>query len=113
LLVLGATLLGLNSYLAIGREVETEAAVQEGMEVLKDVIIFQWLAFAAYNIIVLIYYHKSIINNIKSGWYFIRSILLCTWRRASNDDLEATFVPTWGTTELLECDNQEYITTTV
>jgi len=111
LLVFGATILGLNCYLAIGGKVETEAAVQEGMEVLKDVIFFQWLAFAAYNIIVLIYYHKSIINNIKSGWDFIRSILSCTWCRASNEDLEATFAPTWDETmELLEGDNQEYIT---
>jgi len=95
-LVLLAYGLGIYSYLAIGRKVETDAAVQEGIEVLKDVIYFQWVAFALYNVIVLVYYQKSIIHNIKSWSNSIRSFLLCLWCRApDNDDLEATFKPTW------------------
>jgi len=92
LLVLSAIILGLYSYLAIGRKVETEEAVQEGMNVLEDVTFFQWLAFAIYNIVVLVYYHKSVINSIITGYKYILSVLFCVWCRASdNSNLETTF----------------------
>lgn len=91
-LVLAAIALSLYSYLAIGRMVETEEAVQEGMNVLKDVSFFQWLAFAVYNVVVLVYYHKSVINSMKSGYKYILSVLFCTWCRTSDKrNLETTF----------------------
>jgi len=94
--VLADIALGFYSYRTIGTKVETEEAVQEGMKVLKDVNIFQWLAFAAYNLIVVIYYHRLLINNIKSGWHAIISIIFCSWCRRSEDlTLETTFKPTW------------------
>jgi len=92
-LVLAAITLGLYSYLAIGRMVETEEAVQEGMNVLKDVSAFQWLAFAVYNVVVLVYYHKSVIDSIKSGYNYTLSVLFCMWFRTSDDrNLETTFM---------------------
>jgi len=95
-LVVAAIALGIYSYLAIGTKVETEEAVQEGMKVLEDVGYSQWLAFAAYNLIVLIYYHRLLINNIKSGWSVFVSVLFCSWYGASGKlKLETTFKPTW------------------
>jgi len=92
-LVLAAIILGLYSYLAIGRMVETEEAVQEGMNVLEDVSFSQWLAFAIYNVVVLVYYHESVISIIITGYKYILSVLFCMWCRASdNRNLETTFL---------------------
>lgn len=90
ILVLLAITLGLYSHLVIGRKVETEIAVLEGMEVLKDVRFFQWLAFATYNLVLLVYYHQLVIKYIKSGCSFFRSVLFL-WCRTSDNDLETTF----------------------
>jgi len=92
LLVLAAMILGYYSYLAIGRVVETEDAVLEGFSVLKDVSLSQWYAFALYNIVVLVYYHTSVMNSIYTSCSFIHSVLFCKWCRASNNlYLETTF----------------------
>jgi len=97
-LVLAAIALGGYSYIAIGRKVETEEAVQKGMEVLKAVDFFQWCSFAGYNLIVIVYYHRLLINNIKSVLKGIISFLSCVWCKSSDDlRLESTFKPTWDT----------------
>lgn len=90
--VLAAITLGIYSYLAIGKDIETEVAVQNGMEVLEDVGPIERLAFAIYNIIVMLYYHESLINSLKSGWNSILSVIFCKWCKASQDQtMETTF----------------------
>jgi len=95
-LVLAAIILGIYSYMVIGRKVETEEAVQEGMKVLEDVGFLQWFAFAVYNLIVLVYYNRLLIKNIKSCYRAIVSFLFCAWCGVSDDPkVETTFKPTW------------------
>jgi len=104
-LVFAAIILGIYSYLVIGKDIETEAAVQHGLEVLKDVGSFQWLVFAVYNITVLVYYHKPLVNSLKSGWNSILSVIFCKWCTASQDQtMETTFSPTWDTTKVCKND---------
>jgi len=104
-LVFAAIILGIYSYLAIGKDIETEVAVQNGMEVLKDVGPIERLVFAVYNIIVLVYYHKSLVNSLRSGWNSILSVIFCKWCRASQDQtMETTFRPIGERSELCKKD---------
>jgi len=105
ILVVLAVLLGGYSYLAIARDIETEAAVQDGMEVLKGIGYVDWCLFAAYNIIVLLYFWKSLISTIKSGYNYILFFLYgeCC-KSIENENLETTFKPTWNRTDLEKHD---------
>jgi len=99
-LVIIAVLLGIYAYLAIAKDIETEAAVQDGIEVLKGVGLLEWYLFAVYNLLVLAYYRKIFVSSIKSFWGCIRSALFfecCTV--LDNPSLETTFQPTWEKTE--------------
>jgi len=91
-LVSAAITLGMFSYLFIGKDIETEVAVQNGMKVLTDVGSFELSVFAGYNIIVLVYYHHSFVNSLKSGWNSILSVVFCKWCKTSQDQtMETTF----------------------
>jgi len=101
-LVLVASILGLYSYLSIGRMVETAAAVQEGLTVLEDVSFLQWVAFCVYNFVILVYYYQLLINKIKSGCDFILRFITCKWCRTPDFRLETTFAIE---VEVLKSDN--------
>jgi len=99
LLVIVAILLGMCSYLAIAKDIETEVAVQDGIKVLEGVGFFEWFIFAIYNLVVLGYYRKWFISSFKSGLSYIRSALLCECCKLfDNPNLETTFKPTWDNT---------------
>jgi len=96
LLVIIAIITGVYSYLYIARDIETQVAVQEGVKVLEDVTLEACIAFAIYNIVVLIYYWRSCWNSIVSGLYYTIFALRCGCLRASeNTCLETVFKPTW------------------
>jgi len=96
-LVIAAITTGVYSYLSIGKDIETEVAVQDGLKVLENVGSFERFVFAVYNITVLIYYHKLLVHKFKSGWNYILSVIFCKWCRTSDDQrIETTFKPTWN-----------------
>jgi len=101
LLVIVAVFLGMYSYFTIASDIETDAAVQQGTQVLKAISVFEWVMFALYNVLVLAYYRKWVINSMKSGLSYIRSALCCECCKVlENKDLETTFKPTWNKSHL-------------
>jgi len=97
LLVIAAVLLAMYSYRIIASDIETDEAVQQGIQVLKGTGVFEWVIFALYNVLVLTYYSKGVINSMKSGLTFIRSALCCECCKVlENTCLETTFKPTWN-----------------
>jgi len=99
-LVVLAILLGGYSYLVIGKDIDTEVAVQDGIKVLTAIGPLSWCVFAAYNIIVLIYYQNWFIGTIKSWYNYVLIVLFCKCCRAyDNQKIETTFKPTWDRIE--------------
>jgi len=95
-LVFIALISGIFSYLQIAQGIETEEAVQVGLNVLNDVSLSAWVVFAVYNLVVLIYYWRSCWNSLKSGCRTFCSMLCRCCRLSTNQVLETAFKRTWS-----------------
>lgn len=94
-LVVIALVSGIYSYLAIAQGIETEVAVQVGLDVLKNVSSVAWAVFVVFNLVVLIYYCRSCLDTLISGFRFLTSLLSRCCATPRNVNLETAFEPTW------------------
>jgi len=88
---------GLASYFGIARNISTEEAVEDGVDTLKTIQTKYWIAFGVYNLVVVIYYWKTLVSSFGSVMSQVAGLLTCVCFRMkkSNVPLETAFKPTW------------------
>jgi len=105
-LVIVALLSGIYSYLSVAQNIDTELAVQEGIDVLKDVSLNAWAGFLVFNLAVLIYYWRVCWDSLISGFCTLTSMFCNCCASSKNQDLETVFKPTWNSYKKAKyCEN--------
>lgn len=95
LLVIIALFSGIYSYFSVAQDIDTEVAVQVGLDVLTDVSVSAWLGFIIFNLVVLVYYWRACWDSLISGFRGLISMLCICCASPKNQNLETVFKPTW------------------
>jgi len=107
LLVGIALVSGIYSYLKVAQGIETEVAVQVGLDVLQNVSSTAWAVFGVFNLVVLIYYIRSCLNSLISGSRTLTSMICSCCASPRNFNLETAFKPTWAQRESFESSKSD------